>query len=203
MDLSTDLHLVAGLGAFGLGIGVFLRDPGRTRNRLFALLCGCLCLWNLGVAGNRLPTRPDLPWRQIYLLGSCFSAPVGLHFATRFVGGVSTRIRYLLVPAGYLLAAGLWVSSWTSLHDSRTAWNLFALGILGPVLVAALVLLIRKSFSLPIGSERNAFRWLIAGAVFGFIGGMSDLVPRGNSGFPRLGPLFLMFFLLIVASPPG
>ena len=47
MDLSTDLHLVAGLGAFGLGIGVFLRDPGRTRNRLFALLCGCLCLWNL------------------------------------------------------------------------------------------------------------------------------------------------------------
>ncbi|HZN02856.1 MAG TPA: hypothetical protein VFD06_04650, partial [Candidatus Polarisedimenticolia bacterium] len=80
MSLTAQMHLMAGLGALGLGLGVFCAEPRRRRNRLFALLCGTLVFWNLGVALERAGFAPSFPWHRLFLIGSCFAAPTGLHF---------------------------------------------------------------------------------------------------------------------------
>ena len=54
LDLTITLHLIAGLGAAGFGLGALSRSPSRTRNRDFALLCLAIAVWNLGFAGHRL-----------------------------------------------------------------------------------------------------------------------------------------------------
>ena len=69
MDLTLTLHLVAGLGAMGLGTGILLREPSRARNWSFALLCGALALWNLGYVGMSYSDRPSA-WRSLFLVGS-------------------------------------------------------------------------------------------------------------------------------------
>ena len=61
VDLTLTLHTMAGLGALAVGVGILLREPSRARNRQFALLCGALALWNLGLVGHWAagPAHPD------------------------------------------------------------------------------------------------------------------------------------------------
>ena len=77
MDLSLTMHLVAGLGALGMGGGILMRGSRGARDRLFALLCAAMALWNLAYLGRY---ESDL-WRPIYLLGACAAAAV-IRFVT-------------------------------------------------------------------------------------------------------------------------
>ena len=107
MDLSLMMHLIAGLGALGMGCGILIRGPRGARDRLFTLLCAALALWNIAYLGRY---QSEL-WRPIYLFGSCAVAPLGLHFALALTASSRPRRRRYLTPA-YSLAALLWVSSW-------------------------------------------------------------------------------------------
>ena len=76
LDLTLTLHLIAGLGAAGFGLGALRRSPSRTRNRDFALLCVAIAVWNLGFVGERLADAEySRAFRVLYLAGSCATAP--------------------------------------------------------------------------------------------------------------------------------
>ena len=197
MDLSTQLHAVAGLGAVALGIGVLTRAPARRRNRLFSELCAALAVWNLGVVGRATGIAPGFPWPAVYLLGACASAPLAMHFSLT-VAGTSGRPRRVLLSIGYGAAAALWLSSWW-LHGQR-AWNQTALSLLGTLLVVALVVLGSHVFTLPAGRERATLRLVVTAGVLAVAGGLSDFLPRGAVDVPKLGPVFVMLFLLIVSA---
>jgi len=99
-NLGSMLHLVAGLAALAMGLGILLRRPANPRNRAFALLCASLAVWTLAysLVGH------NAAWRPVYLLGSCTGAPLALHFAL-LLAGASPRLRRWLVatasvPAG-------------------------------------------------------------------------------------------------------
>lgn|GEM_PF-1725578 len=199
MDLTTELHLAAGLMALILGVGSLMREPHRPRNRLFALLTAALALWNLGVVGDMVFRASHERWHPVFLLGSCAAAPLGLHFAAS-LAGIGGRIRRVSLVTAYGLAAALWISSWTSLYADRRPWNLAALAVLGSILIAALALLVRQAVSGNAGPERAAFRLLTLGAVVMVLGGLSDFIPRESSHVPKLGPAALLFFLLVVSA---
>lgn len=199
MNLSVTLHLMAGLGAVGLGGGMLLREPARRRNRHFALLCGGLALWNLGLVGLALaPQSARYVWRLIFLFGSCLSAPAGLHFALVLRGDAAATRRRFLAPA-YLLAAGLWLSAATPFHGDRR-WPFVALLVVGSILAAALGLLGRHASRLQAGPERRAHMLVFWGAVIGVAGGVSDFIPRQDVGVQELGPVAVLLFLLVVCS---
>ncbi len=198
MDFSAELHLAAGLGALGLGAGALLRDPARPRNRLFALLCGALVLWNLGVALSRTPLAPEAPWHLLYLLGSCASAPVALHFCLVLTGR-ATGARPLLA-ASYAAAALLWASAWTPLRARQPAWNLAAALLLGAILLLALAAVLRQLRSLATAPERSAYRLLLAGAAVAVVGGLSDFLPRDLFPLPSIGSAAVLVLLLVICA---
>jgi signal transduction histidine kinase len=198
VDLSGQLHAMAGLGAVALGIAVLVRSPGRFGNRLFALLCAALAVWNLGVAMAFSGLAPRFPWRLVFLLGGCAAAPLSIHFAV-VVGDVPGRSRRLLLGPAYGAAAFLWISAWPSRVETR-GWNLAALFVLGVLLVSALAILASHVVRLPPGRERRTLRLVVAAGVLAVAGGLSDFLPRGATAFPSVGPIFVLVFLLIVSA---
>ena len=193
MDLSWMMHLVAGLGALGMGLGILIRGSRGARDRVFALLCAAFALWNVAYLGRY---QSDLS-RPIYLLGACAAAPLGLHFALALTAASRPIRRRYLTPA-YPLAAVIWFSLWIPGPGMRAHWNLVAIGVLGGILLAGAWVLVRHAFSRPAGAERRALLYVLAGGVIAIIGGMSDLVPRKWFAITELGPLAVLLFLLVV-----
>jgi signal transduction histidine kinase len=198
MDLSGQLHAMAGLGAVALGVAVLARSPGRFGNRLFTLLCAALAVWNLGMAMASTGLAPGFPWRLVYLLGGCAAAPVSIHFAVT-VAGVPARPSRILLAAAYGAATLLWLSAWPAREGTR-GWNLAALFVLGVLLVSALAILSSHVVRLPHGRERRTLRLVVAAGVLAVAGGLSDFLPRGATDFPKVGPIFVLLFLLIVSA---
>jgi signal transduction histidine kinase len=194
------MHLAAGLGALVLGLAVLAGRAHRIRARLFGLLCAALALWNLGIVLEIHAPWPALARPQIFLLGSCAAAPLGLHFVLRLTG-VRTALRPILAAA-YLPAGLLWLTSWTPLYrsGSRAGWNLVALVVLGLILAAALARLLRYHRSLPAGPERSATLLLLVGGAAAVGCGLSDFLPRPPFPEVRLGPFGLLSFLVIVSA---
>ena len=199
MDLSNQLHAMAGLGAVVLGIGVLSRAPTRLRNRLFSALCAALAVWNLGRVAQASGVAEGSSWYLVYLLGGCAAAPVALHFSVAVAGLRRGQARALLA-VGYLASAALWLSAWRFVPLHPRGWSLTALFVLGTLLVGALAILGRHVGTLPPGRERATLVQVLAAGVLAVAGGLSDFVPREASGFPRVGPVFVLLFLLIVSA---
>jgi signal transduction histidine kinase len=197
VDLSNQLHAISGLCAVVLGIGVLARAPTRRRNRLFAALCAALALWNLGMVARASGVAPEFPWHLVYLLGGCATAPVALHFAVA-VSALPARSARWLLTVGDVAAAVLWVSAWL-FHGTRS-WSLAALVVLGSLLGTSLAILGRQVSSLPPGRERGTLGRVLVAGVLAVAGGLSDFVPRTVESWPRVGPVFVMLFLLIVSA---
>ncbi|NIQ28839.1 MAG: hypothetical protein GTN89_00300 [Acidobacteria bacterium] len=187
-------HLIAGLGALGMGSGILIRGLRGPRDRLFTLLCAALALWNLAWLGR---DQSDL-WRPVYLFGSCAAAALGLHFFLALTDASPRSRRRYLVPA-YTLAFVTWVLSWAPIPDLLAYRVYIAIGVLGGILLTGLWVLGRHLFSRPAGAERRALLYVWAGSVIAVLGGMSDFIPRRMISITQLGPLAILLFLLIVS----
>ncbi|NIM61678.1 MAG: hypothetical protein GTO30_08495, partial [Acidobacteria bacterium] len=187
------MHLIAGLGALAMGCGILIRGPRGARDRLFTLLCAALALWNLAYLGR----YENALWRPVYLLGACAAAPLGLQFILALTAAPRPSRRRYLVPA-YALASLTWVISWAPLPSLRWYRTYIALIVLGGILLAGLWVLGRHAFSRPAGAEKRALLYVLGGSVIAVIGGMSDFVPRRLFAITQLGPLAILFFLLVV-----
>ena len=199
MNLTVELHLLAGLGALGMGAGTLLVEPRRPRNRLFAILCGTLALWALGVAVDRSDLAPQVHWHVLFLLGSCFTAPVGLQLCLDLTGRTGT-LRGVLAAA-YVAAAALYLSSWTSAYyDWQPEWNYAAMAVLGVVFATALSITVKYGVSRRHGPERNAYRLLLVAAILAVVTGLSDFLPRDGRPIPRFGAAGVLVLLLVVCA---
>jgi signal transduction histidine kinase len=182
-----------------VGAGTLLRRPTRRRNWLFALLCASIALWNLGKIGELTHPGAVRPWSALVFLGACAGASLGLQFCAAIAEWSGRAARALLAGA-YALAAALWLSIWTPAFDHPALWKVAAAIALGAILLAALAILLRHVRSLPPGPRRDAGRLLIGGGAIVAMGGMSDLLTRGISGAPRLGPAAVLIFLFVICA---
>ncbi len=120
MTLQVQLYLAAGLGALALGVGAMVREPGRKRNRLFAVFCAALALWNLAKVAELSGLGLPVPWHVVYFLGACAAVPTGLHFIL-LVSGLSDQPSRRLLPYAYATTAALWVAALTGLIATAVA----------------------------------------------------------------------------------
>ena len=199
VDLQTQHYLAAGLGALVLGAGTLAHTPGRMRNRLFALFCAALALWNLAKVCELSGVKPTWPWPAVYLLGACAAAPLGVHFVVRVAGSSGQRFRGAL-PWLYAAAAILWISALTPAYHHQPAWNIAAMTVMGGMTAIGVLAIGRHMKSLPEGLHRNAARLVAFGAAIAAVGGLSDLLPRGPGDFFKFGPASILVFLLIVCG---
>lgn len=199
MTLQVQLYLAAGLGALALGAGALVREPGRKRNRLFALFCAALALWNLAKVAELSGLGLPVSWHVVYFLGACAAVPTGLHFIL-LVAGLSDQPSRRLLPYAYATTAALWVAALTPFYHRQLAWKMTALVVLGGLLSICVMVLLRHMRSLPGGLHRAATRLITIGAVVGMVGGLSDLLPRGPDGPIKIGPVAVLFFLLVLCS---
>jgi signal transduction histidine kinase len=196
LDLTFTLHLLAGVGALGLGGGLLVRDPARGINRSFALLCCAIALWNLGFLTQ---LRPGAGARPFYLLGSCISGPLALHFALHLVGA-GPRTRRLGLGLALVPAAVLWFGSFVPALSLGMAWYRAAMVVIGGTLAFALGVIALHAVRLNRGPERRAITLVLLGGIIATVGGVSDFIPRDADGITHLGPLAMMVFLLIVCA---
>ena len=202
MTVSTQLHLAAGIGALVMGIACLMADPGRRRNRLFAALCFAMALWTLGMAAVRsdLPLGPGDLWGvRLFLFGSCAAAPLGLHFCLALCWP-QRRLPGLLLAAAYSASAGVWSITWFRPVPMDREWKITAIVVLGAILATALGLLVRKTLALPRGPEKRAYLMVTLAAVLAVVGGLSDFLPRDEIAYPKIGPVALILFVLVVSG---
>lgn len=198
MDLTTQAHLAAGLGALGLAASALVRQPSLARARLFAALAASLALWNLAAAARHeaLPVRAA--WRALTFVGACAAAPLAFHLVLALVGRVAAaRGRLIAAYAAAALACGLSLI----LHGSATWLRVAVLAAPLAAIVALAAFELRRHVATPEGSaDRRPVRILLVLGAFVVACGVTDLVPRGESGVPPLGPLALVPFLFALAT---
>lgn len=196
MSGTVQLHLAAGVASLSFGLAALVRDPDRRRNRLFAALCGAIAIWTIGVAADVAGWIPRAAAWRPYLLGSCLSAPLALHFALAIAWPRRALPRVLLGTA-YAAAAVLWVAAIVSgAGPLPVAWRTAAIAVLGAILALAVALIARHAWSLPAGPERRAHHLIWIAAAIAVLGGISDFLPRGATTIPTVGPLAVLGFLL-------
>jgi signal transduction histidine kinase len=198
VELTSQAHLVAGLGALVLGLAELLRDPRRRMSQLFAELCGCLAIWMLGRVleiENALGRAPT--WHDVRLLGGCLAAPQALRLVIDMAGPKRWWTRPAIVSA-FVLALVTLVMRRLPVVGERPLWPAFAAVALGAPLAGSLLVLRREA------RVREALgggmRLLVPASVIAVLAGLSDLIPRDRSLIPPLGPLGLIPFLIVLAS---
>lgn len=198
LDLTTQVHLVAGLLALGLGAAALVRDPSRGRVRLLFALCAALATWNLAAAARHAALPGREAWRAATYVGACLSAPLALHLSLAIAREARGRRRLLL--GSYALAAGTLALTWSL--RARPAWErIVALALpMALVLAQAVGVLRRHARSLGTHPDRRALRTLMALGLAAAAFALTDLIPRGGSGVPPLGPLALIPFLLALST---
>lgn len=198
MDLTIQAHAAAGALALALGIAALARDPSRTRSRLFGALALSLATWNIGAALR----HAHLPGREIFraisYAGGAAAGPVALHLSLVLARAAKQRRARLAI--GYAAGAVGLIAS--LLLRKQPGWTrLLALGL--PLLLTFILaaLALRGHVRSEAGrADARSLRLLLALGALAALVGLTDLLPRGDSGMPALGPLALVPFLFALAT---
>ena len=169
---------------------VILRSPRNVFSNLMAGLSICILIWNL-FEGFRMLTGCPL-WPMSYMfVGISFVPALLSHFALSLLRP-RRRVR-LLVLLIYSLAAGLSVISLASLRnepimdfidrDSFFSFNGLFLVLMGPVMIATLVLFVVRFFTEP-PAMRSIYGWMLLAALIGVPAGITDLMK--GAGLPGI-----------------
>jgi len=166
----------------GLFLYVILRSPRNIFSSLMAGLSICILVWNL-FEGIRMLTDYKLTPMSFMFVGISFVPALLSHFALSLLRP-RRRIR-ILVLLIYSLAAGLSVISLASLRserimdfidrDSLLSFNGLFLVLMGPVMVATLVLFVVRFFTEP-PAMRSIYGWMLIAALIGVPAGITDLM---------------------------
>lgn len=199
MTLSLEIHLASAAAAVLLGGGALVRGPRRPANRWFGALAGSIALWNLATASGLAGVAPGFVWPKVYLFGGLLAAPCGLQLALALAGAPRRRRRMAWWTTG-TAAVLFWTTVFTPLYEWDPGWNYLAMLLVGGVLAWGLVILYRDLSRRRTDPERSVFGLVFAAAVVAVAGGVSDFLPRGPLGFPKLGQVAVFVFLLTVAA---
>jgi PAS domain S-box-containing protein len=181
---------------------ILVRTSRNTLYLVFFLVCLSNMLWNFGDAifyfsGNRF-------WFYLSLVGSGMLPALMFHFINTLV--MAERKRAVWIVMAYFFSVFLAFSSPLSLFHSGTRlfvdsiyWNTLYILLLGPFILAGLVILITIFNRTQSEEEKSRLRYILIVMIIGVLTGLTDLVQLLKIPVPPLGHLGCLIYSSILA----
>jgi signal transduction histidine kinase len=181
---------------------ILVRTSRNTLYLVFFFVCLSNMLWNFGDAifyfsGNRF-------WFYLSLVGSGMLPALMFHFINTLV--MAERKRAVWIAMAYFFSVFLAFSSPLALFHPGTRlfvdsvyWNILYILLLGPFILAGLVILITIFNRNKSEEEKNRLRYILIATIIAVITGLTDLVQLLKIPIPPLGHLGCLVYSYILA----
>lgn len=181
---------------------ILVRTSRNTLYLVFFFVCLSNMLWNFGDAifyfsGNRF-------WFYLSLVGSGMLPALMFHFINTLV--MAERKRAVWIVMAYFFSVFLAFSSPLALFHPGTRlfvdsvyWNMLYILLLGPFILAGLVILITIFNRTKSEEEKSRLRYILIVMIIGVLTGLTDLVQLLKIPVPPLGHLGCLIYSSILA----
>jgi PAS domain S-box-containing protein len=181
---------------------ILVRTSRNTLYLVFFFVCLSNMLWNFGDAifyfsGNRF-------WFYLSLVGSGMLPALMFHFINTLV--MAERKRAVWIAMAYFFSVFLAFSSPLALFHPGTRlfvdsvyWNILYILLLGPFILAGLVILITIFNRTKSEEEKSRLRYILIVMIIGVLTGLTDLVQLLKIPVPPLGHLGCLIYSSILA----
>jgi len=181
---------------------ILVRTSRNTLYLVFFFVCLSNMLWNFGDAifyfsGNRF-------WFYLSLVGSGMLPALMFHFINTLVRAERKRAVWIVMT--YFFSVFLAFSSPLALFHPGTRlfvdsvyWNILYILLLGPFILAGLVILITIFNRTKSEEEKSRLRYILIVMIIGVLTGLTDLVQLLKIPVPPLGHLGCLIYSSILA----
>ena len=187
---------------FVYAILIVVRTPRTILYTIFLFICIANMFWNFGdfmayFTQNRF-------WFYFSLIGSAMLPALMFHFVNTLVGPERKSILWI-VPAYFFSGFLAFSSPLTIFHPKvqwfvdSDVWNILFLVLLGPFLLAGMIILfyaIRRAKS---EDEKSRLRYILIAALIGVSTGLTDLVQIFKIPVPPMGHIGCLAYSSILA----
>ena len=193
--------LIVVLINFTFAILLAVRTSRRAPYIIFFLICFANIFWNFGDFMTLLTHHRS--WFYLSLIGSGMLPALMFHWIYTFVNPQRTWTPWV-IPA-YASSGFLAFSSPLALVQPSVGefvdsviWNILYLILLGPFIVASIILLLRAMERAGSKDEKSRLRYILAVVIIGVSSGLSDLVQILQVPVPPLGHLGCLVYSTIL-----
>ena len=204
MILTIDAYiaLLVVLVNFVFAILIVVRTPRTILYSIFLFICIANMFWNFGdfmafFTENR-------SWFYFSLIGSGMLPALMFHFVNTLVRPERKSTLWIVPP--YFFSGFLAFSSPLAILHSNVqwfvdseVWNILFLILLGPFLLASIVMLARAIYRTKSEDEKSRLRYIFIAAIVGVSTGLTDLVQIFKIPVPPLGHIGCLAYSSILA----
>jgi len=203
--------LINAIGSIFVGLFVYSQNRKNEINKVFALLCLSIVIWSLPYFLWQMSTKAStaLFWSRALMIGAIFIPITFYHFILVFLDLMKRRKVVLIF--GYLLAITFLILDFTPLfvRDVSTALNFpywpKAGKFYAPFLLMFFVytvlgcFLLLKAHKKSEGIKKIQIKYLLAAAIFGFVGGATNYPLWYNISILPIGNALVILYPLLTA----
>jgi PAS domain S-box-containing protein len=190
LTLDAYIALLVVLINFVFAILIVVRTPRTILYAIFLFICIANMFWNFGdfmsyFTQNRL-------WFYFSLIGSGMLPALMFHFVSSLVNP-QRKSTLWIVPAYFFSGFLAFSSPLTILHPKvqwfvdSNVWNILFLVLLGPFLLAGMMMLLQALHRAESEDEKSRLRYILTAALIGVSTGITDLVQIFKIPVPPLG----------------
>jgi PAS domain S-box-containing protein len=200
--IDTYLALLVVLINFVFAILILVRTPRTLFYSIFLFICIANMFWNFGdfmafITENRF-------WFYLSLTGSGMLPALMFHWVNTMVRPES-KSSFWIIPA-YCFSGFLAFSSpLTTFHPKvqwfvdSDVWNILFLALLGPFLLAGMIMLFHAIHRAQSEDEKSRLRYILIATLIGVPTGLTDLIQIFKIPVPPLGHLGCLAYSSILA----
>jgi PAS domain S-box-containing protein len=181
---------------------ILVRTSRTTLYLIFFFVCLSNMLWNFGDAINYFSGNQF--WFYLSLIGSGMLPALMFHFINTLVRPERKSTAWVMVA--YSFSGFLALSSLLALFHPGTKqfvdgvyWNIFYLVLLGPFIVAGMIILATALNRTKSTEERSRLGYIFIAMIIGVITGLTDLVQLLKIPVPPLGHLGCLVYSSVLA----
>ena len=201
-NIDAYLALLVVLINFIFATLILLRTPRTVLYIIFLFICMANIFWNLGDFLTYF-TQSRF-WFYFSLIGSAMLPALMFHFVNILVK-LEQKNRFWIVPAYFFSGFLAIICPLTIIHPktqwfvNSAVWNILYIVLLGPFILAGIVILFYRIHKAKIKDEKSQLWYFLIAALIGVPTGFTDLIIKLKVPVPPLGHLGCLIYSSILA----
>jgi signal transduction histidine kinase len=201
LTIDAYVALIVVLINFIFAILLAVRTSRRVTYIIFFLICFANIFWNFGDFMTFFTHHRS--WFYLSLIGSGMLPALMFHWIYTFVNPQRTWTPWVIpayASSGFLAFSSLLTFVQPSIGEfvDSVIWNILYLILLGPFIVASIILLLRAMKRAGSDDEKSMLRYILTVVIIGVSTGLSDLVQILQVPVPPLGHLGCLVYSTIL-----